>query len=342
MKVLLFHLDGELPNLALMRIARHHRELGDDVELRQTGQPDQMLFGGFANPHIVYASAIFRASIPTAELAKKAFPSALLGGTAIDPARPQEIVPLSPVISIRHTDHALGDGAIDYEIYPKFEHSIGYSQRGCRLSCEFCCVPGKEGKVREIATINQIWRGGEHKKNILLLDNDFFGQPRWRDRIAEIRDGRFKVSFSQGINARCLTDEASEAVASVDYRNSKFNTKRIYTAWDNRADEDRLFAGLGRLVKYGVKPDHIMVYMLCGFWPGETSEDRDYRRRRLREFGARPYPMPYIKTPELVGFQRWCVGAYDKDWTWKEWSENGYRPEGLAPNTEQSEFELCP
>src|ERR1700679_2281967 len=52
--------------------------------------------------------------------------------------------------------------------------------------------------------------------------------------------------------------------------------------------------------------------MLIGYWPGETHADRDYRRARLREWGARPYPMPYVRTPELVGFQRWVIGAYDK------------------------------
>jgi hypothetical protein len=66
--------------------------------------------------------------------------------------------------------------------------------------------------------------------------------------------------------------------------------RRIYTAWDNRGDEELIYAGLNRLVKYGVKRDHIMVFMLVGYWRGETQEDRDYRRRRLREFGARPYP----------------------------------------------------
>ena len=58
-------------------------------------------------------------------------------------------------------------------------------------------------------------------------------------------------------------------------------TRRIYTAWDSKGDEERLFTGLNRLVKYGVKPDHIMVYMLIGYWPGETPrtaniDERDY------------------------------------------------------------------
>ena len=123
-----------------------------------------------------------------------------------------------------------------------------------------------------------------------MLDNDFFGQPVGRERIAEIRDGNFKACFSQVINPRCIREEAAEAIASIDYRDDSFTTKRIYTACDNRADEERLIAGLNRVMEYGVKPDHIMVYMLDGYWPGETEEDRLYRQGRLREFGARPIP----------------------------------------------------
>jgi hypothetical protein len=52
-------------------------------------------------------------------------------------------------------------------------------------------------------------------------------------------------------------------------------SNRIYTAWDSKEDEERLFAGLSRHVKYGVKPDQIMVYMIIGYWLNETAEDRD-------------------------------------------------------------------
>jgi hypothetical protein len=81
----------------------------------------------------------------------------------------------------------------------------------------------------------------------------------------------------------------------VDYRDDSMKVKRIYTAWDNQHDEGRLFAGLEALVRYGVKPDHIMVYLLCGYGM-DTAAGREYRRRRLREFGARPYPMPFVRT----------------------------------------------
>jgi hypothetical protein len=190
-------------------------------------------------------------------------------------------------------------------------------------------VPEKEGPVTEEHWIDEIWRGGSHPRNLILLDNDFFGQPNWEMRIDEIISGDFKVSFNQGINARMLNDETAAAVARVKYYDDGFKTRRIYTAWDNRKDEHRLFAGLEALVKYGVKPDHIMVYMLCGYWPGETQQDRDYRRARLRDFGARPYPMPYVRTPEIVGFQRWVIGAYDKRIPWERWEAAKYQPANL-------------
>ena len=81
--------------------------------------------------------------------------------------------------------------------------------------------------------------------------------------------------------------------------------------------------GLDLLVKAGVRPDQIMVYMLIGYWPGETHDDRDYRRQRLREFGARPYPMPYVRTPELVGYQRWVVRRADLKCSWADMQERG-------------------
>ena len=187
----------------------------------------------------------------------------------------------------------------------------------------------------EQQSIAEIWRGAPWPKQIILLDNDFFGQPRWADRIQEMQIGKFKVSFNQGINARMLTDETAAAIASVDYRDDGMTDKRIYTAWDNRKDESRLFAGLEALVRHGVRPDHIMVYVLVGFWPGETAEDRDYRRARLRAFGARPYPMPYVRTPELVGFQRWVIGAYDKVVPWAEWQAARYEPRNLTRQSAQ-------
>ncbi len=317
MNVLLLQLDGKIPNIALMRISAHHRALGDDISFRVAGNEQAIHPHLWESPDRIYASAIFTRTRPLAQrLWDSCRTQLFIGGTGWDFRTLEEI-------GITTTEQ-------DYSIYPRFRQSIGFTQRGCRLKCSFCVVPKKEGKVRPERTIWEIWRGKPWPRELLLLDNDFFGQPEWRKRILEIALGGFKVSFNQGINARCLTEEAAEAIASIDYRDDSMKVKRIYTAWDNRDDEERLFAGLNRLVKYGVKPDHIMVYMLIGYWPGETEADREHRRAKLREFGTRPYPMPYERTPELVGFQRWVIGAYDKRVNWSDWKAAKYEPRNLG------------
>lgn len=323
MKVLLIQLDGSLPNLALLRIAAHHRALGDCVEFSKA-------------PYLgsrydrIYASAIFKKSAAKIELQRRYRPDAIIGGTGID-------------VHNRLSDIGITTQDCDYSIYPEFRSSIGYTQRGCRLNCSFCGVPEKEGKPNSPVSVNEIWRGDGYPRELFLLDNDFFGLPQWRDRIKEIRDGKFKVSFNQGVNVRLMDEEQCEAVASVDYRDGDMDAKRFYTAWDNRKDESILFRGLNWLAKYGMKPDHIMVYMLCGYChthkaaaslcncPDADSEaNREYRRHRLREFGARPYPMPFERTKELIGFQRFVVRRIDCNVSWADFKAANYRPEGLA------------
>lgn len=314
MKVLLLQVDGKLPNLALMRISAHHKAAGDVVEFRK-GHTRFL----FDDPDRVYASAIFDRSIPMVERLRKDFPGAVIGGSHL----PKEKFVTIEEFGIQTRDK-------DYSFWPEYTASLGYTQRGCRMNettCPFCKVPWMEGKVSANDSIRELWRGEPYPRHLHLLDNDFFGHPDWRGNLAAIREGGFKVCFNQGINARLLSEESCEALASVQYYDDSFTRRRIYTAWDGRKDEGILFKNLERLVKYGVNPDHLMVYMLIGCLDGET--DREYRRSRLRAFGARPYPMPFERTAELVGFQRWVIGAYDKGFTWDQWKRAGYRPENL-------------
>lgn len=231
MRVLLFQLDGKIPNIALMRISSHHREQGDIVELRKTGQPDKTFDDERTPADVVYASVIFEKSRFIVERLKHSFPNAIVGGTGVD-------------LKIKLEDYGITTKAQDYSLYPKWQQSIGFTQRGCRLKCGFCVVPRKEGAISEEQTIAQLYRGEPFPKELILLDNDFFGQPNWRNRISEIRDGSFKVSFNQGINARFLTDEAADAIASIDYRDDSMKVRRIYTAWDNKKREARSHHGL--------------------------------------------------------------------------------------------------
>lgn len=206
MRVLLCQIEGSFPNLALMRIAAHHRGLGDEVELRHGADFTRRLWD--AAPDKVYASVIFLKSRPTAERLKSMFPAAVIGGTGWDLTTTLESVGIPAARNYED---------FDYTIYPAFRQSIGFSQRGCRLRCKFCVVPQKEGAMRSEQGIYSIWRHDPWPRELLLLDNDFFGNPGWRFLADDIREGGFKVSFNQGINARFLDDEAAETIASLDY-----------------------------------------------------------------------------------------------------------------------------
>lgn len=315
MIVRLTHLDGKLPNLALMRLAHWHRERNDEVHFTRSIEPE------LSEPDYdrVYGSAIFKHTAPRITRLLRAFPDAVVGGTG-------------SVSEIAVEDIAPGPERFDYTLYPDFMPSIGFTARGCRLKCKFCVVPAKEGKPRSVNTIADIWRGAGHPKSLHLLDNDFFGQPReaWRERLREVRDGGFKVCFNQGINIRLVDDEIAAQLATVQYRDDSFRERRLYTAWDNLRDEAVFFRGVDRLEHAGIPPSHLMAYMLVGFDPTETEERRFHRFARMVERGIRPYPMVYDRSRrDLTAFQRWAVTGLYRAVAWADYRHNARR-EALA------------
>lgn len=296
MNVRLTQIDGSMPNLALMRLAHHHRSRGDAVYYTRKVERD--LFE--KRYDIVYGSAIFNFSAQRLALFRRWFPDAIIGGTGSG-----NWDTLEGVVG------ELPD-AVDYGDYPDVDYSLGFLQRGCRLSCGFCVVPRKEGKPRAVKDVQDLWRGAPFPKKLHLLDNDFFGVPEWRRHIRDIRTGGFRVCLSQGINVRLIDEEAAAALASVEYRDAKFQERRIYTAWDNLGHERVFFRGLDTLNAAGIPSKHVMAYMLVGYAPGETWSDIHYRFNRMVERGVMPYPMVYDRTrKDLLHFQRWAVtGLY--------------------------------
>lgn len=310
MIVRLTQIDGKLPNLALMKIARYYRDCGDDIYFSKNIHKD-MLEPDYDR---VYGSAIFQFSAGRVAEFCSNFPGAIVGGT-------------HNTSDNTTVETALGlgeDERFDYSIYPNFRASIGFTQRGCRMRCGFCVVPKKEGGPRSVNTISEIWRGEPYPRHLHLLDNDFFGQPReqWEARIGEIIDGNFKVCLNQGINVRMIDDESAKAIASIKHSNDTFDERVVYTAWDNLGDEERFFRGVNLLEKHGVPSSRLRVYMLIGYDRRETWERLLYRFNKMVERQIRPYPMIYgqrdrtlplggcsqrLERRTLAEFQRWVI-----------------------------------
>jgi hypothetical protein len=295
--VRLTQIDGALPNLALMKLGHWHRTKGDDVHLTRHIQPqiDE------PTPDIVYGSAIFKFSQDRLMRFQRQWPDATVGGTGTPYVRTVE-----EHLGVQEYEN------YSYEGYPDFPDSIGFTQRGCRLKCKFCVVPAKEGKNRSLNPIAAIWRGEPFPRHLNILDNDFFGQPQWRERVAEIVDGGFKVCLQQGINVRLIDKESAAALATMEYRDTKFKERTLYTAWDNLKDEGVFFRGVDTLEAAGIPPKRLRAYMLIGYDPAETWGRIWHRFNRMVARGIEPYPMVFDRSrKDLTKFQRWVItGLY--------------------------------
>lgn len=318
MKVLLFQVDGKLPNFALMRLSNWHKAQGNEVSFSNSVRD---LW--FIEADRVYSSSIFTTSQPKRDVVKQRFPEAIIGGDGYFPIwNNLKVIGRNLGSNLSEVIKDVDPDTIkpDYSLYPDFTGSIGYSQRGCRLDCGFCRMKTREGEARKVSSLLSIWRGEPYPKNIHLLDNDFFGQAEWRDQLQEIADHDFKVCFNQGINIRLVNEEQAEVLARVFYADDSFKHRRLYTAWDNLGDEKVFKNGVVTLSKAGIPASHLMVYMLVGFRKNETLDEVLYRFNELVSLGCRPYPMVFDPTKtELKRFQRWVIRRYYEFVPWKDY-----------------------
>lgn len=291
MRVGLLDVDSVIPNLALMRLCAWHRERGDEVEFYAPLFRDRY--------DQVYASKVFEFS-DGSQLDRERM---LIGGTGWDlsVSLPPDVEAMTP----------------DYSLYG-YPHSLGFTMRGCRFRCSFCVVPQKEGRPKSTATIPEIWTQRD-SDFVVLLDNDFFGNPDWAARIAEIRHHELKVNFSQGLNIRIITDEQARALAGVNFRNLHGTKKQVHFAWDRIRDERLVVAGIDRVMAAGLLPHQLAFYVLVGF---DTTPEQDMRRiEMLRGRGCDPYVMPFDRTdPYQAALARWVNHkAVFKTVPWEEY-----------------------
>jgi hypothetical protein len=275
--IALLDVDSKIPNLALMKISKYHKTLGHRVSWY-----DPLWKNTYDK---IYASTIFKFSD------KSLIDSGMeVGGTGWDYK-----ITLPPEVDICQPDYSLYG-------YP---HNIGFTMRGCRFRCKFCVVPQKEGKPYEENTIDEIWQQRE-SDFIVLLDNDFFGNPAWQKRVDEIKQFQLTVNFSQGLNIRIITEEQAAALASVKFSNINRTKKQAHFAWDQfgKGTERLIDQGIKLVTDAGIKPSQMAFYVLIGF--NTTPEQDLYRVEKLRDYGCDPYAMPFDKSdPYQKKFTRW-------------------------------------
>lgn len=292
MRILLIQADGKFPNLALMKLSAWHKSKGDLVYLNKCLNPDK-----------VYISCIFSKNRNQVQGISSLFNCPVeIGGYGIDSIQlPIEIEHIMP----------------DYSLY-NIDYSIGYTSRGCIRNCSFCIIPKMEGGMRNHASLSE-FLCPSHKK-LLLLDNNFFASPNWKENIIEMIKNNLKVSFMQGLDIRIVTDEMASLIFQVKYVDNEFKTKRLYSAFDWIGLEPQVRKGIEILEKAGVNPKNLMFYVLVGY---NSIINDDLRRVNiLLEYGCKPYIMRYKNTKDLTNLARWINRGYYRMMAFKDYKSN--------------------
>ncbi len=321
MKVKLVQLDGSIMNLALGKLATYHRNKGDTVGFN-IGVPD-----------LIYYSAIFDWTARKFKNQQPLGAKAIYGGYPFNDGKlPLEAEFLIPAYDLWEVDY-----------------SLGYTSRGCIRACPFCIVPKKEGLIRDYQPIWEFHQS-DHKR-IILLDNNFFASPRWRQNLDYINDNDLKVNFTQGLDLRIMTEEIANHLAKTRSYNHNFNSRSYHFAWDNIKHERKIREGLDRCIDAGIHPNSIFVYVLTGF---DTTFAQDLYRCNIlwNEYRVHPYVMRFDgnrSDPRSNALARWANRpAAHRNHTFKGYmdyhgrSEKGKiyaEEENETEGSEQQEFE---
>lgn len=291
MQIGLYDVDGHnFPNLALMKLSAWHKRQGDSVE--------------FVLPlkHYdkIYVSKVFGDEYSKISDFVLQADEIVYGGTGFaitvengkevyhkdrDPNLPYEIEHICP----------------DYSLYPDLTKgkAFGFLTRGCCNNCDFCIVSKKEGMCsKKVADLSEFWNG---QKGIVLLDANILACKDRIELLNQLADSKAKVDFTQGLDARFITEEVAEMLA-------KIKIMRVHFAFDFMKNEKAIIRGL-RIYKeiVGTSDRNAIVYILTNF--DTTIEEDLYRVNMVQEVGFSPDIRIYRKhtAPQILrDLQRWA------------------------------------
>lgn len=193
----------------------------------------------------------------------------------------------------------------DYSLYPTLTKNTAYGflTRGCPNDCGFCIVSKKEGRVsKKVADLSEFWRGQSHIK---LLDANLLACKDKIDLLNQLAKSSAKVDFTQGLDARFITDEVADLLAGIKIDKAHF-------AFDFMKNERAIIKGLQIFQqKCTVRSREAIVYMLTNY--DTTIKDDLYRVNAIRDLGFQPDVRIYRKSTSprvLRDLQRWCNNRF--------------------------------
>lgn len=197
--------------------------------------------------------------------------------------------------------------------------NFGFTVRGCPRKCKFCVVPKKEGQIKVVGDIYDIWDGVT--KEIILIDNNFLAAPEDHFyRITnQIKKNGLKVDFNQGLDHRLLTDENYMVLKGLRNRYGYYRF-----AFDDISQEKSVVRAIELMKRHGTITS--VWYVLVGF--NSTFEEDLYRVNFLRERNQRAFIQRYKKDRISSALSRW-VNQYHifTKFTWKDFLLDSCNPD---------------
>lgn len=299
----LIDVDGHnFPNLCLMKLSAYHKSIGDTVEWYN---PDTEIYD------LVYMSKVFSdeysPDIPDPPNSRKVkrggtgYAIKLIDGKEIynkdlDQNLPDEVEHIYP----------------DYSIYPEYtgydkplkqQTAYGFLTRGCPRGCGFCHVAPKEGRCsKKVADLSEFWNG---QGNICLSDPNILACKDWRDLLKQLVDSGAKIEFNQGIDARLITPEKAELLASMKLKIPHFAMDSM-SVMEPVKKGLRLYVDACKRIKGKWNWRNAKVFCLVNF---DTTFEQDMQRiQAIQACECYPYVMIYNKPsapPIIRRLQRW-------------------------------------
>lgn len=195
--------------------------------------------------------------------------------------------------------------SLDIELPEEIENikpkvNLGFTLRGCIRNCKFCIVPQKEGKIRAVGDLLDLWDG--KSKDIILLDNNILALPDHFKLICkQARDNNIRLDFNQGLDFRLLTEELL-----IELINTKTSDHRF--AFDNIKYFPKVRKVVDLLNKYNIKA---LWYVLVNF--DSTFEEDLERIEYLHSNNQRAYVMRYnanFSERKYIALARWVNSPY--------------------------------
>jgi len=277
-RLVLYDIDSEIPNLALMKLSAFHKRQGWSVRLvRVRGvRPPPEVEADKRLGSVVFYRATSAARV--ARLRARYGEGIACGGSGVSLAArlPPEVEASIP----------------DYTLYRHTKYALGFLTRGCNKRCAFCVVPAKEGPIkRRSDSFEDFVPKGQ--RNVMLLDDNLLSYEGVEALLEEIILRNYAVNFNQTLDIAYLSEPIFRLLRRIDYRNARFNNRMIYFSLNYPRTIQHFRARREWLREFG--EDCVTVVCIYGF---DTSLSQDYERFRwLKRLRLIPFFQEYWPIP---------------------------------------------